>query len=232
MIMCDGVTDADAWSGTALRALVEYTATRLLMPVTFVPPNDPSVWALLASLIGGLPNRAVLPVGGTWPDPVASVILPAGRVTDLGTAESLAGVLPTFGAAYPRREINFLAGALGELLNNALRHGAKSPIDVIATVAHERENNELQLVVADLSEAVSFHGDAERILSENWAASQSRPNRSGGLASIASKADRLDLDVSLAFCSGTGRFFWRGGNVVTASEQYIPGFTAAVTVHR
>lgn len=234
MVACDGVTHADAWSGASLRTLIEYAATWLGMPVTLALPGTAGVRSLVATLIGDLPNGARLPEGATWPASVRSVLLPGIRVANVGQAEQYANAFATVAERnYDRREITFLAAGLGTLLDNALLHAAKSPVGAIACVAHEREEDELQLVVCDLAETISSRSDADVALEEAWATSKAGfRGVPGGLAGIAGMADRRGLDTSIALHSGTGRLHWRSGRTLKSKGSYVPGFTAVVTVHR
>lgn len=234
MVACDGVTHADAWSGASLRALIEYAASWLGMPVTLALPRTSAARSLLATAIGDLPNGSQLPSGASWPASARSVLLPGIRVGNLGEAELYANAFTTVSERYyPRSEIGFLAAALGTLLHNALRHAPKSPVDAISCVAHEREANELQLAVSDLAETISRRSDADQALAEAWATSEEGYHGvPGGLVGLAVMAERRGLDVTIALHSGTGRMRWRAGQPTISRGTYVPGFTSVVTVHR
>jgi hypothetical protein len=235
LVACDNISAADAYSGVAIRSLLEYAAARLLMPVTLSLPQDDAVRTILCDLVGGLPNGVRIARGASAPTgSSARVILPAARVRDVGFAELVTNHLPdtprTAGAT--RRELNFLSASLGELLSNALLH-SRSPIDAIASVAHEPEEDELQLVVTDLGMTIARASDAAQALDSAWKTSEGRSRFPGGLASIGVRAERLNLDVSVSLYAGNGRLFQRAGTTHLASEEpFIPGFTAAVVLHR
>jgi hypothetical protein len=234
MLACDRVTHADAWSGASLRALVEYAATWLGMPVTVALPGTAAIRSLLATLMGDLPNGATLPDGAKWPESARSVLLPGSRIENSWQAEQYANAFATVaGRYYSRREITFLAAALGVLLDNALVHGGKSPVGAITAIAHEREDDELQVVVCDLSEVVSRRSDASEALATAWATSEAGFHGvPGGLVGLATMAGARDFDVTIALTSGSGRLRWRAGEMEAEQSSYVPGFTAAVTLHR
>ena len=234
MVACDGVTHADAWSGAALRTLIEYAASWLGMPVTLALPKTAAVRSLLATLVGDLPNGSRLPEGATWPASSRSVLLPGVRIRNSWQAEQYANAFATVAERnYARSEVTFLAAGLGTLLDNVFQHASSSPVGAIACVAHEREENELQLVVSDLAESISREQAAGDALEAAWVASQAgHRGVPRGLAGIAGMAERRGLDTSIALHSGTGRLHWRAGKALKSTGSYVPGFTAVVTVHR
>jgi hypothetical protein len=221
----------------ALRALLEYPATRLLMPVTLDLPNDEAVCCDFYDGLGELPNNVTLARGTKPPDRRShNVILPAFRIRDTGTAELIAEHLPVTprSAGVERRELAFLAGAMSELTGNALRF-AKSPVDVIASVALEKEEDEVQLVVADLGDRFARGDDVAVRLEEAWRTNESRGRQTpSGLQGIALSAHARHLEVSLGIYSGTGRLLCKSGHdpVFVTEQPFVPGFVAAVVLHR
>jgi len=225
------------WASVVIRALLEYAATRLMMPVTLSLPTDTVVRRDFFDGLGALPNGVVLARGAKTPSGESKrVILPACRIRDLGFAELVASHLPltTRSAGVARRELAFIAAALQELTSNAVLH-AQSPIDVIAGVGYDPEYDEVQLVVADLGDTVSRHDDASVVLQEAWQTSEQRKRRvPSGLPGIVLNAEARSLDASLNLYSGTGRLIVRaGGDPQILTEQpYVPGFVGNVLLHR
>jgi anti-sigma regulatory factor (Ser/Thr protein kinase) len=236
LIVCDAVSHCDAWSAAVLRTLLEYAATRLLMPITLSLPSDQNVRVALTDALGTLPNGVQLARDTKLPTRTShNVIMPATRVRNLGLAEAVAEHLPgtSRSAGASRRELNFLALVLLELLTNALAHG-KSPVEAVASVGYEAEEDELQLVVCDLGQKIARQREAGEVLSEAWKVSEKRGRRTpSGLPGIGAMAMRRSMNLSLSIFSGTGRVFWRAGKARFVSEEpFIPGFTAAVVLHR
>jgi hypothetical protein len=230
MIACGAITLVDAWSFTTVRTLIEYPATRLLVPVHFMPPSDDSTCETLLAGLGVLP-KGVTVAPGAPPDPDDhNIILPATRIDSYAIGDAIAEHLPntTRTAGTATRERVMIALALQELVDNTLTH-AKSPTDAIAAIAVEPEESELQLVVTDLGSSVADDPNAAHLLEAAWNARGER----GGLPSIVSGAERRGFDLSLLIYAGTGRLACRTGGqaTLTSEEPHIPGFTVAVTIH-
>lgn len=238
LVACDGLKACDIWSGVVIRALLEYAAVRLMMPVTLSLPTDHDVRREFFDALGGLlPNNVTLAAGATTPSGESKrVILPACRIDELGFAGVVASHLPGTprSAGVERRELSFIAAALQTLVSNALLH-ASSPINAIAGVGFEPDYNEVNLVVADLGDRVARHDDAADVLDEAWRTNE-RTGRKvpPGLPGILLTARARSLDATLNLYSGTGRLFVRAGEEprILTEQLFVPGFVANVRLHR
>lgn len=229
MILADGVTRVDAWTGTALRTVIEYHGRIRQRRVVFSPPSNATVARLFAGLLDNdLPGHFCLSNdAAAVGSPPSSVILPSTVITNFYGADDIGDAIPGLGSQYARRPMNFLAGAAVAFAENAVQHG-ESLIGAVVTIAYEREEDELQLVVADLGASVTHSTDVHRALEK---AVQDSAANDGSLSGLTLQAERLELDVTLTLAAGSGRLYWRAGTWTPAEEQHVEGFTAAVTVH-
>lgn len=230
MILADGVTHVDAWTGTALRTVIEYHGRVRQRRVVLSPPSSASVARLLAGLLDNdLPAHFCLTndaaAVGSRP---RNIILPSTVVRTFHEVDDVGDGIPDLGSGYPGRPVRFLAGATVVLAENSVQHAPDSPIGAVVTLAHEREENELQLVVSDLGGTVTDAEDAGRALEQ---AVRKSTSDDGSLAGLTLQAARLDIDVTLTLAAGSGRFYWRAGTWTQADAQHVEGFTAAITVH-
>lgn len=230
MIRADAVTHVDAWTGSALRTVVEYQGRVRQRRVVLSPPSAANVARLLAGLLDNdLPGHFCLSndaaAVGSRP---RTVILPSTVTTSLSAADEVGDAIPALGSHYPRRRVNFLAGAAVSLAENAIQHAADSQIGAVVTLAHDREEDGLQLVVTDLGGSITHAADPHLVLE---AAVQESMANDGSLAGLTLQAERLGLDVTLTLAAGSGRLYWRAGSWTLAEAQHVEGFTAAVTVH-
>jgi anti-sigma regulatory factor (Ser/Thr protein kinase) len=230
MILADGVTQVDAWTGTALRTVIEYHGRVRQRRVVFSPPGNATVARLLAGLLDNdLPgNFCVSNDAAAVGSPPRSVILPATVIKTFQAADEVGDVIPELGSHYARQIVRFLAGAAVVLAENAVQHAGDSPIGAVATLAHERDEDELQLVVADLGGSITRSPDVHLVLQE---AVQDSLANDGSFIGLTRQAERFGLDVTLTLAAGSGRLYWRAGTWTPAEAQHVEGFTAAVTVH-
>jgi hypothetical protein len=235
MVLCAGVERADAYSGFALRSLLEYVSGRLLVPVVLEFPDPSANIAIkLSTLIGTFPNGvrpvadASFPVGSD-----RSVVMPAVRLQNVGFAELVSDAMLDFDrpGEVDFRSIRFLAAALLALADNGIKY-AKSPVDVIACLAYNSDENEIQLVVGDLGHTVARHADVSNLLAELWQKSTTTGRSGGGLVGICKLAEAGGFDSSLAIHSGSGRMTCRAGEPPSfqKGEPAVPGFVASVRV--
>jgi hypothetical protein len=219
MLFAGGLKQADAWTGSAVRALVELHGRARSKRVVLGPPSDRKACNMLLSLIGAqapeeLPAHFCLAndakVEGVKVP--STVILPAQRITHYTIADMFADVLPRRLESFPAAAARMVEKAVG----------------AIATVAHEREAHVLQAVVTDLSAEITRAKDAAERLGAMAAESAEDEHGWWGLID---EAERRELEARLTVAAGTGRLEWQAGTEPTvAVEQVVGGFTAALEV--
>jgi hypothetical protein len=171
------------------------------------------------------PRHLVLPSDSPQhdaPEP-RNVLLAARRIISLEHADALFDDLVDRSGGRLREPVRFAAKHLPELALNALTHGSNSPTAPVVCGIHERDEDEVQLVVIDLGNRMARE-DAEAL--EH--AVRGRPE--GHLRSLVESAGARDIDLSLTLASGVGRVYWRGGRWSRATAEPVPGFTAALTL--
>lgn len=229
MLFGDSVRHVDAWGASALRVKVEYLARYQQRRVTLSLPSERVVRELLHALIRhDCPRHLVLPTdSGSESAPAPqNVLVGARRVPSLEHADAIVEDLSDRANGRLNPAIRFAAKWLPELALNALTHGKDSPVPPIACVLHEREEDELQLVVVDLGLRVARSDEADTVLESRVLASPE-----GALSTLVGSASHRGLDVTLTLAAGTGRLYWRNGRWRRAvADEYLAGFTAVVTV--
>jgi hypothetical protein len=230
MLFGDGLQVIDAWGAVALRQKIEYHARYQQQRVTLSPPANNSAWQLLFWLLETshpkhlvLPNEAAdLPAARPRnillsAQPIASPDVAFERVADI--RDRAGGEL---GPA-----IRFAVAQLPELILNAVTFAESAPTKPVACMLHDRNEDEIQLVVGDLGDAIARNASTERVLEEVVLGRDE-----GNLLDMAGLAEARELDVSLTLASGTGRLYWRAGRWTPVGEQIdVPGFVVAITVH-
>jgi len=235
IILAESLLKCDAWTGTAMRCAVEYQARHCSRPIALGPPKNEQVCCELLALIGALapgdlPSHFCLVNDAKLPEIAmpSTVILPAQRLAHYTQAEQLADILPRRLEEFPTAAALTIATAFGELTANSLENATTSPVGTIATVAHERHEHGLQVVVSDLATDVP-QDDA----SAEWLAGQVAESTADlrGWAALIAEAERRKQDVVLSVAAGAARLSWRAGcdPEVHAGSQ-VSGFTAAIEV--
>lgn len=229
----------DAFAGAVLFADIEHHLGRWTKSEVVVrPPESGSILGRFCDLLTLIPNRCTLalPTDKTTPVRDPRVLMPAVRIGSVNEANALAlflkagsqaGRLGT--ARLTPKEAGFLAAALPTLAENSIVHAPDSTCGTVACSALEAENREVQLVVMDLGTAVSDNADPLAALRNAWARSRTEPE--GGLFLTVELARQLGLDISLQLITGSAFARWRGRWHSDAAD-FIPGWTAAVTIHR
>ncbi len=221
------ITGIDAWGGNVLRTTIEYYATYQQVNVVLTPPKDGPVWGQLCGLLGELPAHVILKDGRETETLPNNVVLPAQRIRTFDQLDAVSQALFNRAAAlHTMAEATILTNAIQAFGGNALRH-ARSPIQAVVTSCFERSEDELQLVATDLGAGISEEADPAAMLLKAIEDAED-----GEVSDLAQLATRRELDITLAFASGTGRVYWRAGRWSTAADQYASGLTAAITIHR
>ncbi len=125
------------------------------------------------------------------------------------------------------RPLRFFAKQIPELVLNSLAYAPDSVVKPIACVMHDRIEDELQLVVADMGRGLSQSDAAGSGLR-----SAVEGRESGGLLDLVLEAAHRDIDLSLMVASGTARLGWRAGTWISLDDEFeAPGFVVGVTAH-
>lgn len=222
-----GLQRIDAWGAVALRVYAELHARIQQRQVTLTQPKDAGAWRMLFHLLCSDPpkhlvpsNDSSLPAGAA----PSAIHLPAVRIPSADIADQLAEALLSRPAGRLTRALRFAAGQLPLLVENALIHGSTSPIKPVACCFYDAEEDELQLVVADLGTRYDRETDPAKLL----AAVEAQPD--GSLVTMVEVAEARGIDVTLTLAAGAGRVYWRAGAWSTAVAQAVPGFTAALSI--
>lgn len=220
------VRHIDAWGGAALRTAIEYFARYHQRQVTLSLPESKPACDLLHALVRHCcPRHLVLPTDS--PDHAApqprNVLLAARRILSLEHADALADDLFDRGGGELLATVRFAAKYLPALALNALTHGKNSPTEPVACAIHERDENEVQLVVIDLGSRMEGEDAAtlERAV---------KGRSDGTLRTLVESATARDIDLTLTLASGKARLYWRAGAWSRATAEPVPGFTAALTL--
>jgi len=227
IIFGEGVARIDAWGGAALRTAIEYHGRYLQRRVTLSLPHDQGACALLHGLVRhDHPRHLVLPNdSNSQGKPVPrNVLLQAQPIATADDAERVAEMLFNETDGRLREAARFAAKSLPELIVNSLIHGKRRPIPPVACAIHDREEDEVQLVVTDLGRPRPPYDSAR--LSD---AVLSSPGIHG-LSSMVEQAERRSLDLSLSLVAGSGRLAWRSGNWHAAEDEPLSGFSAAIAI--
>jgi hypothetical protein len=228
MIFGEAVRRIDAWGGAALRAAIEYHARYLQRhTVISLPDHDPAC-ALLHGLIRlNHPAQLVLPDDSDHePDPLPrNVLLQAQPIASAEHAFAAADVLFDAASGRLRDAGRFAAKSLPELVQNALLHARRCPTPPVVCAIHDRDEDELQLVVVDLGRPRPAF-DTGRLRDAVLGGQGIH-----GLSGIVEQAAQRELDLSLSLAAGSGRLAWRAGRWVPAkSDQPLLGFAAGITI--
>jgi hypothetical protein len=123
------------------------------------------------------------------------------------------------------RATRFVASQLPELALNGLAHGADSPTQPVFCIFYDREEDQVQLVVADLGSRYDHADNAEDAIQADLAA-----HPEGGLITTVEVAASRGIDATLTLAGGNGRVYWRRGAWSSTQAVAIAGFVAALTV--
>jgi anti-sigma regulatory factor (Ser/Thr protein kinase) len=226
--MAGALEQIDGFGAAALRTRIEFVARVQQCRVTLSPPRSTSAWELLHGLICvETPRHFVLADDAAEPEGARprTVLLPAVPLSSSSLAEVVGAELVSRASGIAVKPMRFLAGALPELVDNALAHG-RSPTPPIACCFHDRDQQALQLIVCDLGNTFSRHAEAADRIAD---AIESAPD--GGLQTLLALARHRDLEADLRLISGRGRVFWdANGDLWTDEAQEFAGFTAALTI--
>jgi hypothetical protein len=222
-----GVTVIDAFGGAALRAQAEYHARYRQKDVVIGPPSEPSAWAIVHAMLEYDPPAHLVPWGRgvVSPGPTPrSILIPALPVRDEATADAVAAGLVRQAGAEFRTQLRFLGGHLPELIDNALRWGS-SPIGAIVCAMHDRQRDELQLVVCDLGMSMVRDADAAQMLEE---AITKAPE--GSLRLLIEEAAARDLSARVSLATGPGRLRTSGTTWEQAGGSQVEGFAVSIVL--
>lgn len=232
LISATELSGIDSWTGTVTKTIIEFHGRWQQRPVRLEPPQDPKTWSMLAAMIGtDLPAGFGLAGKRSWPpDPSRKVTLPAQRITSLDVADRLADATEErLQFNYPPKLARYVGATFGSLAENAVVHGASSPIDPLGAVSYDADMDELSLVVSDLGAGIDAEADPVTALEQLVPGARSL----SGLASIAGEAERKDIDASLTVAAGPARRFWRrGGTWGSFQDDFSTrGFTVGIRIH-
>jgi hypothetical protein len=227
-VIADGLRAIDAWGAAALRTAIEFHARVQQQQVTISKPSNPSTWQLLYHVLGpeDCPAHVILANDATRPAGRApsSIIVPAVRVGSVDISEQIAEAIIDRASGRLRPALRFVAGQLPELVHNSLVHASGSPTKPVICCFHDKDEDEIQLVVCDLGSRFDRETDAEKLA----AAVEAQPE--GALATAVEVAERRGVDATLTLAAGAGRRYWRAGKWISAIATAVSGFTAALTV--
>ena len=228
----------DAFTGTVTMANVE---EHLGKPgrgrsATVTPPQSGEVHGRFYTMLTLAPKRCkVEHAGATAPVRDPRILLPATRVRTAAEADTLALFLRASSqrsdlgtARLESREAGLLAGALPDLVDNALHHAPDSGCGVIVCSALESDNREAQLVITDLGAEVSGAPESLSLLREAWARSRAEL---GSLHYLTERASKFGLDISVQIRTGNAQGRWRR-RWNSDHAEFTPGWTVGVTIHR
>jgi hypothetical protein len=228
LLLGEPVESIDGWGAAALRTKIEYVAGHLQRRVVLSLPRDSGARLLLYHLLGGDPPRHLVVADDSPPvdEPAPrTILLPAIPVPTEERATMLAEHLWDRAKGDYGRALALIAKNLPELVWNSLVH-ASSPTAPVVCVFHERDEDELQLVVCDLGDSVAAGPNPAAHLANLVI------GRDGGLESLVGSATARRIDLTLTLATGIGRLYWRAGTwqSVTAVDEPVAGFAAALTV--
>jgi len=228
LLQASVVQAADAYTGAAVRALIEsHLSGGSSRTVTLWPPNDTTVAPLFSDLVGPLPEGCHIPHGSDAALREPAVIVPASVVRDVREAEALALFLR---AAAPHAPVvvevaRILAEALLAFAINGLAYAPDSPCGVVVCAALDAETNRASVVAIDQGQSVCASDDSFAALKQALARSHTS---FGGLENVRALAARLGLESRLTVASGTGRI--RRPGETRGDAAYVPGWCAALTI--
>ena len=229
LFMADGLTGIDAWGAVAVRIAIEFYARYQSRQVTVSPPRRAEASRLFYHLLcEAAPRHACLSDDADTPTGEAprTIVLPAQRVISVERADEIAAALIGTASGRLARATRFLASQLPELVLNSLVHGADSPTAPVACIFHDREEEQLQLVVGDLGSRYDRVADADQALLR----ALNERGDDGALSSAVDVAASRGIDASLTLAGGAGRVYWRRGTWSTTQDIAVPGFVTAIAV--
>jgi hypothetical protein len=226
MIVADHTEHADAWTGTALRAAIEYHGRFRQKRVVLGLPRQGRAATVLAGLLDNdLPHHFCLSNDSTSVGaPPRNVILPSTVLWSPEEGDDAGDAVSDLGKAYARRPVRYISGAVSMLAE--LTFQRESPIGTICTVMHDRDENSLQLVMTDL-------GVSERSAprdGEELTALATEEGVTEAVDWLVSQAGKLQLDIDIVLAAGAGRLRASEAGSTPSDSTDVEGFTAAVIV--
>jgi hypothetical protein len=218
----------DAVIAVAMRSCIEHFGGYVRIPVRLVEaPADEPTWRALDALLGtDLPATYSIGQAAPTGEAPTTVILPAVRIGSYDFADQITdAIVDPLGRHHPRKLMRYVAGSFAALVENGLDHAKDSTVDVIASIAYDRDADQVRLAVTDTGESMSVAGeDALRD-----ALDRSR-DADGGLHDLAARVAIVERDVAITLATGTARARSDGGEWTFGTGEYLDGFTASVSV--
>lgn len=215
----------DAWTATALRALVELWSVDS-REISLVAPRKPAARSMLAAMTGPLQSKVVPPL--SWraeADDVRRVLLAAQRLSDLDACATASAEISRSARTFDRTSVLVARAALAVFVENGLTYGHDSPIDIVASIAQNPTGDEIHVVVTDLAD----HHLARQEVEDAY---QRSVSDLGGLSFVGALAVQQGMNLQLRLASGTARLAALGDEWVASEGRHVPGFTAAAVIRR
>jgi hypothetical protein len=217
---------SDAWTGTTLRASIEYHCVNLGNPVTLDAPDSDRAFAQLCDLLGPLPQN-FHPTRSVPGGRRGLALLPALRVESERDLDAAATTVHYRASGYGEPVARTAAAALAVFVDNALTHASTSPIGVVTTIAYDPDANSVCVVSSNLGPDLVEPQEAETfLLGIKARATASHSN----LAHLVEASARRGLSVTLTLAAGPGRLRWTTSGVSSMTTSSVPGFTQALTI--
>lgn len=228
LVQANVVRRADAYTGAAVRALIETHLVRAKSRhVCLWLPDDGPV-DLFADLVGPLPERCVIPEDTPRPLRDRNVILPATPLRSFDEARAAAWLLKTAAAPAARvdpRTADLLAQALLAFAENGLNYARDSRCGVVVCCAVDSETERVSVVAIDQGQDFCRSDNLRDRLRDCLDASAVSL---GGFGALRRLAKKQDLDAKITLSSGSARV--RRPGKAESPTPYVPGFCAALTV--
>lgn len=224
-------TKVDAFTAAVIRAsMEEHLRASDAVEAEYWPPDDVLAAKTLHNLLGSMPARTKTR-GRSSPGRDRLCVLPADVVRDVGAAELAARAIRAIGPHVDLnvRETRFLAVAAVALAENGLRHANDSPCGVVICAGVDPLTSNTSFVAIDLGPAAAAATGNREVL--RGAVERSRRSF-GGLTNILALADQTDLQMSMDLRTGTEQASWRTRWHYYGPQQFVPGWSVAITVHR
>jgi len=227
LIQASTVEIADAYTGAALRALIEsHLARGRKRHVCLWLPKGPAA-DLVADLVGSLRERFVIPDDTPRPLRDRNVLVPGMVIGDMDQANAAALFLRM---AAPRVAIrpavaNVLAQALLAFSENGLAYAETSACRVVVCAAIDRRTKRVTVAAVDQGQTVCRSKQPLERLKE---ALDTSASKFGGLTNVRELAHGAEAEATLTLCSGSARI--RRPGETRADAAYLPGWCAALTV--